>query len=296
MTPQTVATYIPGDKSVSNMIPLSASVSLYRPLPKLSVNDPAAPKLVLLATWMDARDTHIAKYITRYQTLYPTSMILVAKSSFWTLLSPRSARRELEPAVEVIRDLLPVEPSSGDTKPQILIHIFSNAGSCVLYHLYDLYTQTAKGEKGNGRLLPKHVTIFDSGPGRWNYSVSTQGILTGVPAGLLRWVALPLVHLLGLFWWIKYILLKVPDELHTWGLAHNDSGKVRETCRAYIYSEADEFVNYRAVEEHAERAEAKGFVVARREKFPGSPHVAHARSDPEKYWSVIGDTWKVSQK
>lgn len=80
------------------------------------------------------------------------------------------------------------------------------------------------------------------------------------------------------------------------GLAHNDPGLVRETCRAYVYSEADEFVDHRAVEEHAEYAEVNGYVVVRRDKFLNSQHVAHARSDPDRYWSLVRNTWEASQQ
>lgn len=117
-----------------------------------------------------------------------------------------------------------------------------------------------------------------------------------LPAGWARRSIFPLVHLLGLWWIIKYLLLKVPEETHVWGEAHNDPARVRETCRAYIYSEADKFVDHRAVEEHADNAEKVGYLVVRRDKFPDSQHVAHARSDPERYWSVVKDTWEASHQ
>ncbi len=52
------------------------------------------------------------------------------------------------------------------------------------------------------------------------------------------------------------------------GLAHNDPTRAHEICRAYVYSEGDDFVNYRHVEEHADDAEIKGYMVVRRDKFP----------------------------
>ena len=53
--------------------------------------------------------------------------------------------------------------------------------------------------------------------------------------------------------------------------------------RAYVYSKADKFVDYRAIEEHANHAEKNGFVVVKREKFEGSTHIAHARAEPQRY-------------
>jgi hypothetical protein len=182
----------------------------------------------------------------------------------------------------------------------MLIHIFSNGGSCMLYHLYDLYAEAAvklvesmerEGENSlhrkRLRTLPEHVTIFDSVPGRWSYSGSTQGVLAGIPAGFARTLAFPLIHLLGLWWIIKYMLLKIPEETHVWGLAHNDLTRTRETCRSHIYSEVDGFVNHRDVDEHADHAESKGYVVVCREKFTDSQHVAHGRTYPDRYWNVV---------
>lgn len=291
------------------MTQLSPSVFLYRPAPGLSEvdqTDPTAPRLVLLAAWMNAQDVHVVKYIARYQALYPTACILLVKSVFRYYFSPSSARREVTPAIQVIRNVVEHSSSSSlnpnDNEPRMLIHVFSNGGSCMLYHLYDTYAETATALPGpiahtddsnRHRLLPPHVTIFDSAPGRWSYSGSTQAVLVALPAGWARTVAFPLVHLLGMWWVIKYLLLKVPEETHVWGLAHNDPARGRETCRAYVYSEEDKFVDYRAVEEHADQAEINGYVVVRRDKFPNSEHVAHARSDPDRYWSLVKDTWEA---
>jgi hypothetical protein len=276
-------------KSTPNMSKLSPSVSFYSPVPSTSTPDPKAPKLILLATWMDARDVHIAKYITHYQVLYPTASILLMKSFFRYYLIPSSARREVAPAVKAILNVLDDDEKSSK-QPRMLIHMFSNGGSCTLYHLYDLY----KDDSNHHRTLPPHVTIFDSVPGRWSATESPRAILVSLPAGWVRTLGLPFVYLLGLWWVIKYRLLKVPEETHVWGLAHNDPARARETRRSYVYSEADEFVHYRAVEEHADHAEANGYVVVRRDKFSGSQHVAHARLDPDRYWSLVTETWNSS--
>lgn len=288
------------DKPTYTFAQLSASVSVYRPnifttLDKRRAN---SPKLILLATWMDARDEHIIKYITRYQNLHPTACILVAKSFLGYYFSPAAARRDMLPAAGVIRDILQIDNNNYNYKdtnnnntPDMLIHVFSNGGSCMLYHLYDLYAESYRRQ-----LLPPHVTIFDSLPGRWNYSAGTGAVLVGLPSGLMRLLFLPFVHLLGIFWWIKFRVLRIPEEASVWALAHNDTSRVRETGRAYVYSEADTFVHFSTVEEHADQAEGNGFVVERREKFVNSSHVAHARSDPDRYWAFTKEVWEASFK
>jgi hypothetical protein len=291
-------------------VQLSPSLSLFYPARgKFSTNS-TDPDLILLATWMDGRDAHISKYIARYQTLYPTASILVVKSFFRYYFSPNSARREVVPAVDVIHDVLDHSSSSTsiqeNDKPRLLIHVFSNGGSCMLYYLYEMYQKsespvpksiTSKYKDNllhdKSNVIPPHITIFDSVPGRWSYSGSTQGVLAGLPAGWARRLAFPIVHLLGLWWIIKYMLLKVPEETHVWGLAHNDPSKAKEVCRSYVYSQADGLVHYLDVEEHADHAEANGFVVVRREKLHDSQHVAHARSHPDLYWSVVRETWEA---
>lgn len=73
----------------------------------------------------------------------------------------------------------------------------------------------------------------------------------------------------------------------------NDGDEVKETRRCYIYSEEDELVDWRDVEDHARDAEEKGFVV-RREKVVGSGHCAHARGEGGKrYWETVRETWEA---
>lgn len=167
---------------------------------------------------MDARDAHIAKYVTRYQALYPTSSILLVKSSFMCFLRPKTARRDLQPAVHVIRNEVGAAETF-DEKPQMLVHLFSNGGSCMLHYLYDEYARVPERSGASARhksdqsVLPPHVTIFDSVPGRWTYHGSTGAVLESVPSGWARHLAFPFVHLLGAFWWIKYRALEVSHSL-----------------------------------------------------------------------------------
>jgi hypothetical protein len=278
-------------ETAPNLTRLSPSVSFYRPEPDSYQGDENAPKLIFLATWMDARDVHIKKYVARYHAIYPAASILVAKSYFWYYFSPSAARRDITPAVSIIRDIIDSDDNSdidlSSSSPRMLIHLFSNGGSCMLYHLYDVY------KKGR---LPLHVTIFDSAPGRWSHSVSTRAILAGVPVGWARTLAFPFAYLVGMWWLIKYSLLKVPQETHVWGLAHNDPARAHEAGRSYVYSETDEFVADHDVEEHADHAEINGYKIVRRDKFQNSDHVAHARSDPDRYWSLVTDTWEASNE
>ena len=65
----------------------------------------------------------------------------------------------------------------------------------------------------------------------------------------------------------------------------------KHTPRLYLYSQADEMVPWMEVEAHAEEARKAGLDV-RMERFGGSAHVAHVRTDPERYWGVVKKVWE----
>ncbi|PMD60937.1 uncharacterized protein K444DRAFT_628963 [Hyaloscypha bicolor E] len=174
----------------------------------------------------------------------------------------------------------------------------------MFYHLYGLSAELSvtssnpaayEGDDNSNHdrqgVFPPHITIFDSAPGCWSYS-SSQVVLAGPPAGMTRTLLLPLVHLLGMWWAIKYTLLKVPEETYVWGLAHNDLARAREACRSYIrIAKPMSLFYHQCVEKHADHVEANGYVVVSRVSIPDSQHVAHARSYPDKYRVLIRDTW-----
>lgn len=287
------------------MTRITKEVYLYTPDPETTSSQPPPtssvppPKLILLSSWMGAGDKHIAKYLTRYQALYPTSPILLIKSEPKHVVIPSRGKAITAPAVPIIRSLAPA-PSPSDLKhnrhPVLLIHLFSNAGSAVKNHLYDLFAETAPAG-GGGRttrdegVLPPHVTVFDSTPGEATYTGSILAFSSTVPPGWRRTLALPLVHLLMMAFWVWYI---VPgkDILKYWGDRHNDKGLAGgEVRRTYVYSEEDVTIPWKGVERHAARATENGFE-ARLEKFGGSLHVAHMVRDPERYWRVVRETWE----
>lgn len=57
-----------------------------------------------------------------------------------------------------------------------------------------------------------------------------------------------------------------------------------------MYSASDDMVLDSDVEDHAEEAEGRGWVV-RRERFVGTGHAAHVRADPERYWGIVKEVW-----
>lgn len=84
--------------------------------------------------------------------------------------------------------------------------------------------------------------------------------------------------------------------------SHVDMGNPRvlpwmgvHTPRLYLFSRKDKLISWREVAQHAETAKESGMDV-RCELFEESAHVAHARVEPERYWSSIQEVWAVTAK
>ncbi|KAL2160702.1 hypothetical protein VTH06DRAFT_898 [Thermothelomyces fergusii] len=274
------------------MAKLSPCVYFYRPeTPPSSAPPPsetsrpsgtAPPKLMVLATWMGAREPHIAKYLLEYRDLYPTSPILLLRSEPRHFICPGTAARDLAPAVPCVRSVFPDlgrpgavgDPAAQDEagqeekkeekekeeeeegQAQLLLHAWSNGGASSLVHL-------------------------PTGPSRR-------------AAGVALWAAAPLVHALCVAYWVRHVLLGRgrTDPLARLRRALNDAAaRGAERRRTYVYGPADRLVDWRDVDAHAADARRAGFRV-RAELFHGSEHVAHARLDPDRYWRAVRETWE----
>ncbi|KAL1883974.1 Protein-lysine N-methyltransferase efm4 [Diaporthe australafricana] len=260
---------------------------------------PSSPKLIVLAGWMGAREPHLAKYTTRLQALYPDSPIIVLRSFLYHFTTKaRLHPVEVAAAVPLVQSIMAEhkEGEDGDdeeaSSPEMLVHLFSNGGSAALRHLREQYAAASAGAA-----LPRHVTVFDSAPGRFQVQRSVTAFMASAArAGALFRLALRLVVncFFGLYWAAHVPWGRAGYLDRTW-LSHNDRAQnAAEVRRSYIYSEEDALVDYRDVEEHAASALRGGFVVARLEKFVGSAHVAHVRVDESRYWGVVKDTWENS--
>ncbi|KAG8672151.1 hypothetical protein FPOAC2_05517 [Fusarium poae] len=276
-------------KPLSYMEKLSDEVFFYRP----SNSDPATsasipPKLIIVASWTNALDAHIAKYVDKHKQLYPAAHILLVKSTNKTFFDPKSLPRFVRPMVSVIRATIP-EGAFSTPEPSVLIHIFSNGGSSSISALYDEYSISARGDEDP--YLPPHVMVFDSAPGAQRASTTYAFFIIGF-SKLRRFFLSPLIYIFALCWQLGRNLGNTKDWLVYWGKTHNEAeGKrERELRRSYIYSDTDDLVLHTDLETQASQAVEMGFNV-RMERFDGSKHVAHARHDDERYWRTVQRTW-----
>ncbi|KAI1472085.1 uncharacterized protein F4812DRAFT_416530 [Daldinia caldariorum] len=277
-------------KPLSMMKKLSPFVYIYEPE---SVVTPETtrlrvPKLIFVASWMDAQDLHIVKYITRYQAVYPTSTIVLAKFVLKESVSPSLLRNAVEPAFTYLRSQLDAGfLSASPREPEILMHLFSNGGSTTIRTLYELF------QFRTGRPFPLHAAVYDSCPGIFSFSTIYSVLILNFPRGFLRFIATPIIILFVTCLWIihAFRFITGEDYLSANWRVFNDLDLVKQTNRAYIYSKADVMVDWRHVEMHARQAAAEGLDV-RTEVFEHSTHVSHMRTDGERYWKIVTETWE----
>lgn len=300
---------------------LSDIVYLYRP-PVAAVAptaSSAAPALVIVCSWMDAQPIHIAKYLAAYRdglvfsgAAQPPALLLIRSNKAEVFTRIRGAAA-VKPAVPVVQAFLSELQQKQDEHepPRLLVHVFSNGGGIMLSHLYD-----ALGASGD-ICLPRHVTVFDSCPGRFRYAGAVATMTVGLSRRPLpvRLVTLSVVHVLVASFWLRTRWRRLAGRLAVWlkgnssSVAkprkdsenvldgawepHNETGgsNRNEVRRAYLYSRDDLLVAADDVEQHAVEARAHGFTVARMLQFPDSGHVTHARKDPAQYWRTVREVW-----
>ncbi|KAI0539192.1 hypothetical protein GGR58DRAFT_465512 [Xylaria digitata] len=280
----------PSFTSLHIMTKLSPYVFTYEPSEtRVASIPPSSPKLIVLAAWMDARDVHIAKYITHYQSIYPNATILLLKFVMKEAMLAPVASNAVQPAVWYLRSMINSgELSPTSAHPEILAHVFSNGGSTSMQNMYVNYGRMF------GQPFPPHCIVFDSCPGLHAFSTSYNALIAGFPRGLLRFIVAPFIILMILASWLWHIpfgFITGEDFLTKNARVLNDPKLVKQTNRTYIYGKADTMVDWRHIEKHARQAASKGFIV-RKEVFENSPHVAHMRTDSKRYWLIVEETWE----
>ncbi|KAI1201551.1 hypothetical protein F5X97DRAFT_289899 [Nemania serpens] len=276
--------------SLHMMTKLSPYVFTYEPSDARVVSGAASsPKVIVLAAWMDARDVHIAKYIAHYQSTYPNAAIVLLKFIMKQAILTPVANNAVQPAVWYLRSLINAgDLSAMPAHPEILVHVFSNGGATSMQNVYVSYNRMF------GQTFPLHCAVFDSCPGLHAFSTSYNALIAGFPRGLLRLIVAPFIILIMLNSWIWHVPLSFiggEDFLARNARVLNDQGLVRQTNRTYIYGKADSMIDWRHIEWHAKKATLNAFDV-RKEVFENSPHVAHMRTDSQRYWLIVEETWK----
>jgi hypothetical protein len=271
-------------EKASKFLRLSSDVSLLDPITQsLDVLTSAdSPSTIIVLAWMGAHFRHVSKYTSAYTNLYPDARILLITTSWGDFLYRSSSMQQhrLAPAIAALR-------ANSDEK--LLVHLFSNGGS------KQLNTLNAAFRNETGRLLPIQALVLDSAPGRATFWRSVWTMLLTLPR---QWyLRLPLfvlsVLIIGAFWLARH-LAGADDVIEKVGQDLNDTRLMAHGARrCYIYSDADESVEAKDVEDHADEARRKGWLVST-EKFVGSAHVGHMRLDSARYWRTVKELWDRS--
>lgn len=253
------------------------------------------PELILLSTWMGARESHIAKYVHKYREIFPTSRILVAQCPFTHVYMPFLAWTQIRPAVPILKEAVQSESkelteddsssiaSAGKTLPRVLIHAFSNGGISTTLFIY----KALKRSLGGSLVLPRHVFIFDSCPGTFKWRNTARAIMQVLP----RWTS-PAIHAILFSIWLFYRVVPVvqPRQNVNSRTIRNPRLQIFEVRRTYLYGREDMMIPPADVEHEAGLAAQAGFHV-RLEPFEGATHVAIPMLHPNRYWRVIRETW-----
>lgn len=295
-----------GAKPLGFMKRLSPSVNYFEPPPASTTSggrpSQTEPELILLLTWMGARESHIAKYVHEYRALFPSSRILVAQCPFTHIVMPFLAWMQIRAAVPILQAVIESEPSTSDllssdsnestgllvkdstAPPRVLIHAFSNGGISSTQFLYG----ALKRAFGGGPLiLPRHVFIFDSCPGTFKWRNTVTAVMQVVP----RWTS-PAIHVAVFAVWLFYRVVPLlhPRQTVNARAMRNPSLQAFEVRRTYLYGTDDKMIPPADVEEQAALAVEAGFHV-RLERFKDATHVAIPMFERDRYWRAVKESW-----
>ena len=282
--------------------------SIYCVEPRIKVqNDSKGPSTIILAFWMNAPPRAAVKYVTRYTELVPSARILFILTNTRDFYSSRASRQL---RLKSLIDILASSSSSPKADASIYIHLFSNGGFFAIAELLRAY------KTSNGNPLPVSSIVIDSAPGIPTPPLSIKALSFGLPQTIiLRQLGYALLFTIiwGMYLTRKPLSLiwrwlwKRPgpnDDVIVYGddplaytrksildpdlIVAGSSKKNINMC--YIYSDADELVPSKDVEQHAALAMKRPLQtdrIVRLEKFTGSPHVGHMMLDPVRYWSIV---------
>ncbi|KAJ8520744.1 hypothetical protein ONZ45_g2481 [Pleurotus djamor] len=275
--------------------------------PKVDTGADDDPNIIIVCGWMGAKFSHLQKYLKVYSERYPGATILLVRcfhNIVWTTGS--AMLKKLLPLIIYLQQTgcisfkggVPPLLKTADIpaqkalqQPRIIVHTFSNGGTFHLRALSNALTTL-------GAVPNPHVSamVIDSSPGG-NYFTTLRAFSGFVQNPLLRSLAAAFISIVYLLLYMKGTLFGVRSPIQQvsdmliradilpWTGTH--------TPRLYVFSKADELVPWEEVHDTARRSELAG-LDTRIELFDESPHVAHGRTDPARYWSAIRKAWETA--
>ncbi|KAF2734800.1 hypothetical protein EJ04DRAFT_228668 [Polyplosphaeria fusca] len=262
---------------LSSFDTLGPNTLLYTPQDwALEANAP----LILFFSWMSAAAKYIAKYTAMYHKLFPHSRILLVRANLADMFRSSAAfEQSRKPAFDIVREHV---KGGGE----VLLHSSSNGGGKMVVEFMKMWKRL------EGGVLPIRAQVLDSSPGRGGWRRSHAAIVMSLPKSTLwRWFGSIGVHCFLLGMAISDKVARRENAMITMCRRLNDAGLFyRKAPRVYVYSRADVMVGDDEVEQHADEAAEKGWVV-KKVRFEKSPHAGHIMEDEGRYWESIMEAW-----
>ncbi|RAO67088.1 uncharacterized protein BHQ10_003100 [Talaromyces amestolkiae] len=284
--------------------------SIYSVEPRIQPrDDDKGPSTIILPFWMNAPPRAAVKYVVKYAELVPTARIIFLLTNTEDFYNSRTSHQlRLKPLIDILvasqGNDAGASESGGDGSAYI--HLFSNGGVFATAQLLQAY------KAATGKPLRVSSMVIDSAPGKPTPSLSIKAFSYALPQTIiLRQLSYALLStmiwgtyltrkFLGLMWRLFWKRPEKTDDVIVYGddpLAYTRkaildpdfivAGTPAEKVKmCYIYSDTDELVPWKDVEDHAALASKRSRIV-HLEKFIGTPHVGHMRVDPERYWDLI---------
>ncbi|KAH8892854.1 DUF829-domain-containing protein [Thozetella sp. PMI_491] len=260
---------------------------------------PAAPRTIILCTWGDGSRKHIAKYIDGYRTLYPASRLILVQSTMFESMfhTVDKHTRSMLPFLDAVFTPTGADKGVDDEHPRTLVHIMSNSGGLSFVSSIMAYQNlTSYGQK---KPFPHTLLVCDSTPGGLSFMQVVSRASRAMAIATASWSPLPVNAMHGFWAIVMFITLSV-SRLVFGGkeIGWKYEEGIRDpnltspnTTRLYLYSQADELVDWKEVEKNIAIVKGKGYNCLA-ERFEKSPHVGHAHFYPERYWGAIADAWE----
>lgn len=198
--------------------------------------------------------------------------------------------------------------------PRILVHCFSN-GKWSFHPMQEQLSLKSFTTGGGVQLLTLgnllrskwsldlhggHVSamVIDSCPGTPSLWRTVQAFCIFLPTLLRIPTVILVTFVYGIITLIKqwvFGVQPISERLKEGLLRKGPQGGIlpwmnEQTPRMYVCSKKDDLIPIDQIEEHVKEARRRGLNV-KIEMYEDTPHVAHARSYPERYWGAVKDLW-----
>ncbi|KAJ4501265.1 hypothetical protein C8R41DRAFT_806573 [Lentinula lateritia] len=289
-----------------DLVPVGKGIYLRRAPPFTSTYDALKPliapnsfSIILIFGWMGAKLPHIFKYTKVYEDVFPNATQVIITSNpqlFWS--SNRTRMKNLLPVMEILEahgcsGTLPV--GQVNEAPRILVHCFSNGGGVQLLTLGNLLRSKWSLDLHGGHVS---AMVIDSCPGTPSLWRTVQAFCIFLPTLLRIPTVILVTFVYGIITLIKqwvFGVQPISERLKEGLLRKGPQGGIlpwmnEQTPRMYVCSKKDDLIPIDQIEEHVKEARRRGLNV-KIEMYEDTPHVAHARSYPERYWGAVKDLW-----